>query len=184
MLFWIVTGLLLHTSASLPSPGGQPKRRMSGVKLSQFHFDPFGLTNTCIDCSKDDADDPMFHCKIQFDFDDPNAGNTSCTCENAWEWDGVTMDHGPQNNYTTDYFVCEVGNQVAFQFKFDTMAHLSSFSLSLTHMFEDSKDFHPPTTANLFAKANITLPALDKSNTSIMYAWRDRLQAKVIGMVI
>ncbi|OTA90773.1 hypothetical protein M434DRAFT_13701 [Hypoxylon sp. CO27-5] len=106
--------------------------------LAQFDLDPFNLTDMCVECEKENVDSLLFDCSIKFNWDDPNA-QQSCSCENHWQWDGITQAKGPTNNYSTDYVICKDDKAELFQFKFVDVFDLHNFSLSLTHMYKDIK---------------------------------------------
>lgn len=74
---------------------------------------------------------------LAVDWEDRNA-DESCTCESSWNWDGLTLSHGIQNNYNTDYLICEEQMPEYFQFHFVDMWSPTNFSLMLSHKFEDS----------------------------------------------
>ncbi|KAI1134200.1 hypothetical protein F5Y05DRAFT_406733 [Hypoxylon sp. FL0543] len=149
-------------------------------ELAQFDLAPFNLTDMCIECEKENVDAPLFDCSIKFDWDDPNA-EQSCTCEDHWQWDGVTQSQGATNNYSTNYLVCKDDKVELFQFKFVDLFDLSNFSLSLAHM-----NFPTPTIANMFAEPNITLELENKSDTAMTYfSPSDRpIKANITGMTI
>ncbi|KAI0014024.1 hypothetical protein F4779DRAFT_612831 [Xylariaceae sp. FL0662B] len=171
MWYLFAVALLLQTALGLPSflrNNTHHQARdavVTPATLAPFRFDPFNLTHMCIECNKEKPDDPMFG----FDWVDPNS-EESCSCKQDWQWDGVTTSQGDKNNYNTDYFVCGDEGHEIFQFKFSSLFDMSNFSLTLTHMFMDSKDFQPPTWANLFAQKNIILPSVRRSNMSISYS--------------
>ncbi|KAI1414642.1 hypothetical protein F5Y13DRAFT_187832 [Hypoxylon sp. FL1857] len=154
-------------------------------ELAQFKLDPFNLTDMCIECKKENIKSLLFDCSIKFDWDDPNA-QQSCTCEDHWQWDGVTKTQGPKNNYTTEYLICKDDKAGLFQFKFVDIFDLSNFSLSLTHMYEDSKNFPTPTIANMFSQPNITLNLMNTSDTAMTYssACDCPIKANITGMTI
>lgn len=134
---------------------------------------------------------------------DPNA-NQSCTCNESWQWDGVTTTQGSLNNYSTSYLVCKDNKAELFQFKIMDIFDLSNFSLSLTHMYHDSKygkgtpseleqadilnfrDFPTSTIVNMFAQPNITLQMVEKSNISMTYSSPpdSSIEANITGMTI
>ncbi|KAI1406628.1 hypothetical protein F4819DRAFT_481391 [Hypoxylon fuscum] len=153
-------------------------------ELAQFDLDPFNLTHMCVDCKKDNRD-PLFGCSIKFTWSDPNA-NQSCTCNESWQWDGVTTTQGSLNNYSTSYLVCKDNKAELFQFKIMDIFDLSNFSLSLTHMYHDSKDFPTSTIVNMFAQPNITLQMVEKSNISMTYSSPpdSSIEANITGMTI
>ncbi|OTA61950.1 hypothetical protein K449DRAFT_57859 [Hypoxylon sp. EC38] len=148
--------------------------------LAQFDLDPFNLTDMCVECEKENVDSLLFDCSIKFNWDDPNA-QQSCSCENHWQWDGITQAKGPTNNYSTDYLICKDDKAELFQFKFVDVFDLHNFSLSLTHM-----NFPTPTIANMFSQPNITLSLMNKSDTSMTYssACGCPIRANITGMTI
>ncbi|KAI0834977.1 hypothetical protein F5Y06DRAFT_300162 [Hypoxylon sp. FL0890] len=154
-------------------------------ELAQFNLAPFNLTDMCIECEKKNFSSPLFDCSIKFNWDDPNA-EQSCTCEDHWQWDGVTKSQGALNNYSTNYLICKDDRAELFQFKFVDFINLSNFSLSLTHMYKDTKNFPTPTIANMFAQPNITLELMNKSVTAMTYSSpSDRpIKANITGMTI
>ncbi|KAI1100005.1 hypothetical protein F4804DRAFT_345074 [Jackrogersella minutella] len=154
-------------------------------KLSQFDLQPFNLADMGIECTKEDDNSLLFGCSIQFQWEDPNA-NQSCTCKDNWQWDGVTQTQGPLNNYSTNYLVCKNDHVEFFQFKFLQVFDISNFSLSLTHMYKDVKNFPTPTTANMFAQPNITLESTEKSNTTMSFSspLDSPIKANITGMTI
>ncbi|KAI1393599.1 uncharacterized protein F4822DRAFT_424069 [Hypoxylon trugodes] len=155
------------------------------VELAQFQLEPFNLTNMHVECNKGNKSPPMFGCSINFNWDDPNA-NQSCTCQDYWQWDGITRTQGPTNNYSTEYLVCKDNRFGMFQFKFVDIFDLSNFSLSLTHMYKDNKNFPTPTIANMFSQPNISLQLTEKSNTMMRYssACHCPIEADITGMTI
>ncbi|CAJ2506075.1 Uu.00g002050.m01.CDS01 [Anthostomella pinea] len=190
MQFLLVASLLLQVVASLPWPitratrASRPRHgSLTWLELAQFHFEDYGLTNLCVECNKGEASDPMFDCLLKFDWMDPNVNHT-CHCEKDWQWDGVTKENGPNNTYNTDYFVCKSEIAETFQFKFVTMTDLGAFTLMLSHIFRDSKDFPSPTVANLFGQTNLTLVSQEVSDTSLIYFTPDAIKAKIIGVTI
>ncbi|KAI0381005.1 hypothetical protein F5Y04DRAFT_281349 [Hypomontagnella monticulosa] len=154
-------------------------------ELAQFNLAPFNLTDMRISCSKDNKESLLFGCSIQFGWDDPNA-DQSCACEDHWQWDGVTQAQGPMNNYTNEYLVCKTDKTEVFQFKFVDIFDLSNFSLSLAHMYKDTKNFPTPTRTNMFAQPNITLQLTEKSDTTMTYSsvCDCPIQANITGMTI
>ncbi|KAI8634943.1 hypothetical protein F5Y19DRAFT_469996 [Xylariaceae sp. FL1651] len=204
MLSFYVASLLLQGAACLSMFAEQPRKHIIGTELSQFNFTPYNLPDMYVECHKDEPADPMFNCSIKFDWNDPNANNSACVCESRWLWDGFTMAPGPQNSYSTDYFVCNTENKEYFQFKFNTMTGISRFNLILSHTFLDTKcvygaykmfgvfnyltilcrDFPSPERANLFGQANFTLRAEKRTNTSMIYVIPRPQKVMIVGVTI
>ncbi|XDG00537.1 hypothetical protein ABKA04_000152 [Annulohypoxylon sp. FPYF3050] len=183
-----ITLLLGLTVARPPFPREAMRPRAGTMikswELSQFHLQPFDLIDMGVECTKNNLNSSLFGCSIQFKWEDPNA-NQSCTCKEDWQWNGITYSQGPQNNYSTDYFLCKNDNIEVFQFKFVDVFDLSNFSLSLTHIYKDNRNFPEPTIANMFSQPNITLDLLSKSNTTMAYSGRDSpIKANITGMTI
>ncbi|KAI2471477.1 hypothetical protein F4781DRAFT_429373 [Annulohypoxylon bovei var. microspora] len=153
--------------------------------LAQFHLEPFNLAEMGIECTKKNVSSSLFGCSIKFKWEDPNA-NQSCICNENWQWDGITQAQGSLNNYSTDYFVCKDDNTEIFQFKFMEVFDLANFSLSLTHVYKDNRNFPTPTIANMFSQPNITLDLMEKSNTTMIYspACDCPIKANITGMTI
>ncbi|KAL7626674.1 hypothetical protein AAE478_003448 [Parahypoxylon ruwenzoriense] len=190
MQFLLAITLAIRSTLALPlSTGGNVRGRDENAadelwELSQFHLHPFNLTHMCIECDKGGNEDSSFGCSIEFDWEDPNADD-SCTCREDWEWDGVTTTIGPGNNHSTDYVVCKNERNKLFQFKFVEFVDLSNFSLSLTHLYKDTKNFPAPTMANMFSQPNITLQLITESSTSMTYSSADNpIKANITGMTI
>ncbi|OTB08047.1 hypothetical protein M426DRAFT_8255 [Hypoxylon sp. CI-4A] len=180
MRFFLAFPLVLQpVLAALLPPRGAP----NDWKLAQFDLHPFNLTDMNIDCTKDDENSPLFGCSIKFHWENPNA-DQSCTCKEDWQWDGETSTQGPLNNYSTNYLSCKNDGTETFQFKFTDMPDLSDFSLSLTHIYEDTKNFPAPTMTNMFAQPNITLQLLEISNTTRIYSTVLPIEANITGMTI
>ncbi|KAI0145661.1 hypothetical protein F4776DRAFT_660543 [Hypoxylon sp. NC0597] len=191
MQLLIISALVLVTTVARPLIHGQAISYWANSmvnkswELAQFDLDPFNLTDMCVECKKENTDSLFFDCSIKFNWDDPN-DQQSCSCEDHWQWDGITQAQGPTNNYSTDYLVCKDDKAELFQFKFVDVFDLSNFSLSLTHMYEDVKNFPTPTITNMFSQPNITLNLMSKSNTSMTYspACDCPIRANITGMTI
>ncbi|KAI1490848.1 hypothetical protein F5X96DRAFT_669295 [Biscogniauxia mediterranea] len=181
-------GLLLQVVACLYVPTSlpkQPDRPLKWLELSQFDFKPYILTDMCVDCRKDHRDDPLFDCSIEFGWKDPNA-NTTCVCEYQWQWSSANTTSRILNTGDMDYLKCEAKTKQLdyFQFKFETMFNPSNFTLMLSHLFKDYKDFPTPELANLFAERNITLAPLESSDTSLVYFQEGPIEARIMGATI
>ncbi|KAH9906452.1 hypothetical protein F4778DRAFT_778848 [Xylariomycetidae sp. FL2044] len=185
LLFTLLAGMATcRPSHARTTTQWEPRAKSKWVDFSQFHFDPYQLIDTCIECLRPTDEEPMFNCSIKFDWVDPNSNGSSCTCRNEWQWDGVTTAHGEKNDYVTEYFPCyrSADAQEVFQFKFDSMASPANFSIWLAHSFWDSKDFFPPETAELFAMPNMLLVAQETTETSMVYALPGVFEANITGM--
>ncbi|KAL5604442.1 hypothetical protein BROUX41_002414 [Berkeleyomyces rouxiae] len=70
------------------------------------------IHNMDLACKKANPDDALYSCTLTYIFHDPNALVTSpsveptTTCSHTWEWDGVTADNGPLNNYNSEKAYC------------------------------------------------------------------------------
>ncbi|KAI1501289.1 hypothetical protein F5X99DRAFT_409258 [Biscogniauxia marginata] len=188
MKLLLSASLLLRLAGCIYVPASsteQPHKRLNWLELAQFNFDPYRLTNICVDCKRDGRDDSVLDCSINFDWEDPNA-DTTCVCEYKWQWDGANMAPSAQNERDTSYLLCrpESDELEYFQFRFETMFDLSNFTLMLSHIFKDYKDFPTPETANLFAERNIMLSPGENNDTSLVYFLEGPIEAKIMGATI
>ncbi|KAI0142933.1 hypothetical protein GGR57DRAFT_371379 [Xylariaceae sp. FL1272] len=185
-LLWL-GAFLLQTASCLPSGIAQsPKTMMTSNELSQFHFQPYGLPDMCVQCLKSSPNNSFFDCSIEFTWEDPNADNSTCYCTSGWQWDGNNTVAPSKTLDDTEYLACKTTESASeiFQFKFEKMEHPSIFSLLLSHIFVDHKDFPEPQRANLFGQANLTLDIQKTTDTSMTYSIPGPQQAKIVGITI
>ena len=79
-------------------------------------------------------------------WENPNANNKSDSCRYSWKWDGVTKEHGDQNDYNVDYYRCVRDGAEFFQYYFQGMVDYTSFGMRMSHKFLDTRyvsDLHP-----------------------------------------
>ncbi|KAI5928725.1 hypothetical protein F4810DRAFT_717282 [Camillea tinctor] len=188
MKLLISIGLLLQVVACIYVPTSlleQSNKPSHWLELSQFNFQPYILTDMCVDCRKDHRNDPLFNCSIDFGWKDPNA-NTTCDCHYEWQWTSTNTTPSGLTPRDMDYLKCEANAGLLdyFQFKFEAMFNPSNFTLMLSHMFKDYKDFPSPELANLFAERNITLAPTDSGDTELVYYLEGPIEVKIMGVTI
>ncbi|CCF35493.1 hypothetical protein CH063_07266 [Colletotrichum higginsianum] len=60
-------------------------------------------------------------------------------CGAAWQWNGITPDHGPDNNYPSTGVLCWSGGSNTFQFRVAEFRSASSFELYVSHLYSDTR---------------------------------------------
>ncbi|KAI1261891.1 hypothetical protein F5Y18DRAFT_440062 [Xylariaceae sp. FL1019] len=184
---WLCVVLFQSASCQPAKFARDPSPQMTSKELLQFHFQPYGLPDMCVQCLKSSPEDSLFDCSIEFTWEDPNADNSACYCTSGWQWDGSTVTDHSKTLDDTGYLACKTTNESEseiFQFKFENMDHPSIFSLLLSHTFVDHTDFPQPQRANLFGQANITLDIEKTTDTSMTYSIPSPQEARIVGITI
>ncbi|KAI3536829.1 hypothetical protein CSPX01_10529 [Colletotrichum filicis] len=78
-------------------------------------------------------------------------------CGTAWQWDGITPNQGPDNNYPSTGVLCWSAGSDAFQFRVAKFRSASNFELYVNHFYRDTRYFKPPYDGRK-ALVNIVIP--------------------------
>lgn len=138
-------------------------RRNAFSEDAEFEFQPFSLTDVCLDCSRPDAQDlyacvlkctsrnnrpvengvPLLTEILAVEWSDPNSVRennvSSCTCVSNWTWDGVTTASGEKNTYDTQYAICAEDESTYFEMKFVGFDSAENFTLEIAHHYKDDQ---------------------------------------------
>ncbi|KAK7918332.1 hypothetical protein PG985_010206 [Apiospora marii] len=189
MTFLIILSFLFSLVACLPGPlanvaglaaNTQSTGRQTLHDRAQFSFKNWTLTEVCMDCTRASAVD-LFDCAYTFHWLDPNF-NTSSSCNSSWKWDGITMQHGPNNTYNTDYITCEMQFPEAWQLMVNNITDDGLFELGLVHTCKDHIHFDPAELANFFAWPNVTMQLIGRDEYTIVYAADGPVSVLVQGL--
>ncbi|KAK6207183.1 hypothetical protein LQW54_007384 [Pestalotiopsis sp. IQ-011] len=150
------------------------------LDLAQFNWDPYVLTDVSLDCSRDTMEQ-NYQCLYKFHWDDPNY-DESMDCDTIIEWDGITLEQGPNNSFTTNYMLCQPGD--LWQFKFDVVRSLWDFNMTITKDHKDPQKFGAYL-AQFFSYPNITMVKMGESdNRTLNYATTGPVKAIIQGLAM
>ncbi|TEA16753.1 hypothetical protein C8034_v000928 [Colletotrichum sidae] len=90
----------------------------------------------------------LYSCTLKFDFYDHNTegvvDNSGAHCSATWEWDGITPDNGPENNFPSNGAICFGSETNIFTFRVMEFQSASKFELAVSHLYKDTRFFSPP----------------------------------------
>ncbi|KAK3379538.1 hypothetical protein B0T24DRAFT_717088 [Lasiosphaeria ovina] len=165
------------------TPGG----RVVPVTKSQFNFDPFQLTNICLDCVRLNTT-AAFLCEAMFNWYDPNSIKenpvSSCVCNYTWAWDGVT-GIGENGTEIDDgaYDLCWQGDMTYFEMRLVSFHTAENFTLELGHRYHDDENFTRPWDyPTTFAQIDLQLPLIEKAENKIKHYARGPVNATIYGI--
>ncbi|KAK3357067.1 hypothetical protein B0T25DRAFT_566385 [Lasiosphaeria hispida] len=191
-LFW---GLLISPLAgvlALPSQNhisrllSELDNRVLLQTLAQFNFEPYELTNFCVDCirSNTTAD---YSCGLKFDWYDPNSVKennvTSCHCNSTWTWDGVSSIGGDDNPLELPYLPCWEDDLSFFAMRMVGFMNPGNISIQLAHHYRDDENFTEPWVwPTTFALPTILLPEGEQNEKRISRYTKGPINATVVGL--
>ncbi|GKT73090.1 EC30 protein [Colletotrichum tofieldiae] len=138
MKFLAFSPVLSLTSlvAALPTPETQE------VSLFKYPWLNMTLSNLKSVCRREEGKN-LYTCTLEFDLYDPNTEGVvevnGAHCGAAWEWDGITPEHGSNNNYPSTGVLCWSGGSNAFQFRVAEFRSASRFELYVSHLYRDTR---------------------------------------------
>ncbi|OHF02618.1 hypothetical protein CORC01_02014 [Colletotrichum orchidophilum] len=126
----------------------------------QYPWKNFALSNLESICRKLDGGE-RYTCTLKFDVYDFNTEGvvevSGANCGAAWQWDGITPNQGPDNNYPSDGVLCWSAGSDAFQFRVAKFRSASNFEIYVNHFYRDMRYFKPPYDGRK-ALVNIIIP--------------------------
>ncbi|KAF4783363.1 hypothetical protein HER10_EVM0009203 [Colletotrichum scovillei] len=126
----------------------------------RYPWKDFTLSNLESVCRKQDGDQ-RYTCNLKFDVYDFNTEDvvevSGAHCGAAWQWDGITPNQGPDNNYPSNGVLCWSAGSDAFQFRVAKFRSASNFELYINHFYRDTRYFKPPYDGRK-ALVNIVIP--------------------------
>ncbi|GJC86564.1 hypothetical protein ColLi_09402 [Colletotrichum liriopes] len=131
-------------------------------EVSQFKYPWLNMTlsNLKSVCRREEGKN-LYTCTLEFDLYDPNTEGVvevnGAHCGAAWEWDGITPEHGSNNSYPSTGVLCWSGGSNAFQFRVAEFRSASRFELYVSHLYRDTRFFKPPYDGRK-ALVNIIIP--------------------------
>ncbi|KAM0334166.1 hypothetical protein ACHAQA_001186 [Verticillium albo-atrum] len=91
---------------------------------------------------------PLYSCTMRFNFYDPNSELTQevngAFCSVSWDWDGVTTEKGPSNNYPEGFTICSVALFNLFQVQVNYFYSASDWQMTVSHKYKDNVHFKEP----------------------------------------
>ncbi|KAF9871679.1 hypothetical protein CkaCkLH20_10877 [Colletotrichum karsti] len=123
----------------------------SDIHLAASHFKypwlNMTLSNLEAVCQRPE-DSALYNCTVQFDFYDFNTEGVvdvnGAHCNATWQWDGITPDNGPDNDFPSNGAVCWSAASNAFMFKVVEFRSASNFMMSVSHLYRDTRYFNFP----------------------------------------
>ncbi|WYZ40510.1 hypothetical protein EsH8_IV_000851 [Colletotrichum jinshuiense] len=131
-------------------------------EAARFKYPWLNMTLSNLECVCHRKEgEALYSCTIKFDFYDYNTEGVvnvnGAHCSATWAWDGMTPDHGPNNNYPSNYDICWGAGSDAFTFRVVEFRSASNFELYVNHLYKDSRFFKPPFDGRK-ATVNINIP--------------------------
>ncbi|TQN73922.1 hypothetical protein CSHISOI_01507 [Colletotrichum shisoi] len=151
---------LMYILSLVPLSTTLPTRETQ--EASQFKYPWLNMTLSNLEsvCRKRGGDE-LYTCTLKFDLYDPNTEGVvdvnGAHCGAAWQWNGITPDHGPDNNYPSTGVLCWSGGSNTFQFRVAEFRSASSFELYVSHLYSDTRFLKPPYDGRK-ALVNIVIP--------------------------
>ncbi|KAK3939921.1 hypothetical protein QBC46DRAFT_138541 [Diplogelasinospora grovesii] len=185
--------LMLMTSLVAAFPPVSTSEKRAALKSdAQFNFEPFKLTNICLDCDRPNAT-ATYSCRVKFDWYDPNSVKenpvSSCTCNStAFSWDGT---EGTTNTNISNsggaYELCSwAGNDhdySYFEMRLFSFQTAENFTLEIAHHYKDEAQFPAPYQyPTTFARPTLTLPVVHKDEKSTSLYAAGPVNATVVGI--
>ncbi|KXH66946.1 hypothetical protein CSAL01_02317 [Colletotrichum salicis] len=99
----------------------------------RYPWKDFTLSNLESVCRKQNGDE-RYTCTIKYVVEVSGAH-----CGTAWQWDGVTPNQGPDNNYPSNGVLCWSAGSDAFQFRVARFRSASNFELYINHFYRDTR---------------------------------------------
>ncbi|KAK1987021.1 hypothetical protein LZ30DRAFT_616398 [Colletotrichum cereale] len=132
---------LLSLGATLPT--------LETQEVSQFKYPWLNMTLSNLECvCHREERSELYTCTLKFDLYDPNTEGivevNGAHCGAAWDWDGITPNHGPNNTYPSTGVLCWRGGSNAFHFRVAEFRSASRFELYVSHLYRDTRFFKPP----------------------------------------
>ncbi|KAF6844923.1 hypothetical protein CMUS01_00589 [Colletotrichum musicola] len=143
MRSFILAGILSLITLIAAMPAITPEQ----ASHYKYPWKNMTLSNLELVCARA-GDNELYTCSLKFDFYDYNTEGVidvnGAHCSTAWEWDGITPYHGPNNNFPNNYADCWSARGNIFMLKVVEFRSASQFEIYVSHLWTDPRFFTPP----------------------------------------